>query len=184
MIAEILSRQRGEPLTDEAISVEIERARGVPYVTIYAKAQSGETTIQGQTQYARAWKDGASLGLENDRLYLHGSAVTGNYLWFFDYLIFKMSNTFEANTLASLAHSVEGDAESIPCKSCLFDFTISCETLEHVLNVRNTLAEIIRCTKKTGYVILTIPNILNPIAFVRRIKAHQPLERCLCLFNV
>ena len=43
--------------------------------------------------FARAWKDDSSLGLENDRLYLHGLAATGNYRWFFDYLVFKDTGT-------------------------------------------------------------------------------------------
>lgn len=41
----------------------------------------------------RAWKDSSSLGLENDRLYLHGLAATGNFYWFFDYLVFKDTGT-------------------------------------------------------------------------------------------
>jgi len=44
-------------------------------------------------EIVRAWKDDTSVGLENDRLLLHGSAVAGNYLWFFDYLIFKETGT-------------------------------------------------------------------------------------------
>lgn len=41
----------------------------------------------------KAWKDDSSLGLENDRLYVHGLAETGNYRWFFDYLVFKDTGT-------------------------------------------------------------------------------------------
>lgn len=58
-------------------------AAGIGYYLVSAGAQA----------FARAWKDDSSLGLENDRLYLHGLSETGNYRWFFDYLIFKDTGT-------------------------------------------------------------------------------------------
>ena len=51
----------------------------------------------------KAWKDSSSLGLENDRLYVHGLSVTGNYRWFFDYLIFKDTGTMWCQPWGELA---------------------------------------------------------------------------------
>jgi len=48
---------------------------------------------KAEPEIVRAWKDDTSLGLENEHLLLHGSAVSGNYRWFFDYLIFKDTGT-------------------------------------------------------------------------------------------
>lgn len=65
---------------------------------VFGSKRSGNTDIWRakiviETPSVRAWKDETSLGLENDHLLLHGSAVTGNYLWFFDYLTFKDTGT-------------------------------------------------------------------------------------------
>jgi hypothetical protein len=61
-------------------------------VKIYNYARTADE-IRADASPVRAWKDDSSLGLENDRLYLHGLAVTGNELWFFDYLVFKDTGT-------------------------------------------------------------------------------------------
>jgi hypothetical protein len=50
-------------------------------------------SVSTEGSLLRAWIDENSLGLENDRLFLHGSEAAGNYQWFFDYLIFKDTNT-------------------------------------------------------------------------------------------
>lgn len=54
--------------------------------SMFAPQAKADTTL-------RAWKDSSSLGLENDHLYLHGLDVTGNFYWFFDYLVFKDTGT-------------------------------------------------------------------------------------------
>jgi len=61
-------------------------------VKIYDYARTAEE-IRADASLVRAWKDSASLGLENDHLLLHGLAATGNYRWFFDYLVFKDTGT-------------------------------------------------------------------------------------------
>jgi 2-polyprenyl-3-methyl-5-hydroxy-6-metoxy-1,4-benzoquinol methylase len=76
---------------------------------------------------------------------------------------------------------IQGDAQIIPCASGVFDIIVVCETLEHVPNLRKALAEIFRCVKLGSCVILTFPNVINPIGIYQRIASKQPFERSLSL---
>lgn len=82
------------PLLADGQNVEAYWSPDEKYVA-YTSEKSGNYDIWKMEvpSAVRAWKDDTSLGLENDRLLLHGSAVAGNYLWFFDYLIFKDTGT-------------------------------------------------------------------------------------------
>ena len=67
-------------------------------------------------------------------------------------------------------------AEDLPFKDKNFDVIICCETLEHILNYKKVINEIIRVTKDSGRFVITIPNSLNPRGFYLRIKSKQPVE--------
>lgn len=53
------------------------------------------------------------------------------------------------------------DAESLPFEDKSFDFVISCECIEHVLNPKVMTSEIARVTKPGGHFCLTTENYLN-----------------------
>ena len=76
---------------------------------------------------------------------------------------------------------IQGDAQNIPCASGFFDVIISCETLEHVPNLKKALAEIFRCIRPRAYLLLTFPNVINPVGMYQRIASKQPFERSLSL---
>lgn len=76
---------------------------------------------------------------------------------------------------------IQGDAQNIPCASGVFDIIVSCETLEHVPNLKEALAEISRCVKPRAYMVLTFPNVINPVGIYQRIASKQPFERSLSL---
>lgn len=84
------------------------------------------------------------------------------------------------------ANFVEGNLENLSFKSNLFDIVCSCETIEHVPNYRTAVDELIRVTKSGGYIIVTIPNILNPIGLYgdTRIGSKQPFENSFNYFSI
>ena len=80
--------------------------------------------------------------------------------------------------------AIQGDATNIPCDSNTFYLVVSCETLEHIPNFTKALAEMKRCAKPRGYLLLTIPNVLNPAGLYQRIATKQPFERSLTLASM
>lgn len=74
-----------------------------------------------------------------------------------------------------------GDAQNIPCSTGVFDIIVSCETLEHIPNLEKALAEISRCGKSRAYLLLTFPNVINPIGIYQRLASKQPFEKSLTL---
>jgi len=76
---------------------------------------------------------------------------------------------------------IQGDAQNIPCVSSVFDMIVSCETLEHMPDLRKALAEMFRCIKLGGCMLLTFPNVINPIGIYQRIASKQPFERSLSM---
>lgn len=66
--------------------------------------------------------------------------------------------------------------EKLPFKDKTFDIVVCCETLEHIPNYKKAIDEIIRVTKDSGKIIVTIPNSLNPKGFYLRINSKQPIE--------
>lgn len=83
------------------------------------------------------------------------------------------------------ARLVQSDAASLPFADDSFDLVVSCETIEHVPDVRAAVREMHRVTKVGGQLFLTIPNYLNLMglyevyAHVRHPgrKADQPFDR-------
>lgn len=80
---------------------------------------------------------------------------------------------------------VQGDAQKLPFADESFDLVVSCETIEHVPDVRSALREMRRVTRVGGRLFLTTPNYANLMglydlyAKVRHAgrKDDQPFDR-------
>lgn len=77
----------------------------------------------------------------------------------------------KVNEIANLRMQLEGYegscfsamAEYLPFKDNQFDYVHCFTVLEHVNDVKKSLAEMIRVTKKDGYIFIQAPNYLRPI---------------------
>ena len=56
---------------------------------------------------------------------------------------------------------VQGDAQGLPFANESFDIVVSCETIEHVPDVKRALREMWRVTRPGGKLFLTTPNYAN-----------------------
>ncbi len=56
---------------------------------------------------------------------------------------------------------VQGDAQGLPFADNSFDVVVSCETIEHVPDVRSALREMSRVARPGGKLLLTTPNYAN-----------------------
>jgi ubiquinone/menaquinone biosynthesis C-methylase UbiE len=56
---------------------------------------------------------------------------------------------------------VQGDAQSLPFADAAFDLVVSCETIEHLPDVRSAMREMYRVTRPGGKLFLTTPNYAN-----------------------
>ncbi|MFC1907379.1 class I SAM-dependent methyltransferase [Chloroflexota bacterium] len=76
----------------------------------------------------------------------------------------------KVNEIANLRMQLEGykecclhgAAEYIPFDDNYFDFVYCFTVLEHVKNVRKSLSEMLRVTRKGGYIFIQAPNYLRP----------------------
>ena len=59
------------------------------------------------------------------------------------------------------ADLIQGDAQSLPFGSESFDLIVSCETIEHLPNVRSALREMWRVARRGAKLFLTTPNYAN-----------------------
>jgi ubiquinone/menaquinone biosynthesis C-methylase UbiE len=83
---------------------------------------------------------------------------------------------------------VHGDVQRLPFADDSFDVIVSCETIEHVPDVRMAILEMHRVTRPGGKLFLTTPNYLNLTglyelyARARRRKRNddQPFDRRQC----
>jgi len=83
---------------------------------------------------------------------------------------------------------VHGDVRQLPFADDSFDVIVSCETIEHVPDVRMAILEMHRVTRPGGKLFLTTPNYLNLTglyelyARARRRKRNddQPFDRRQC----
>jgi ubiquinone/menaquinone biosynthesis C-methylase UbiE len=64
----------------------------------------------------------------------------------------------QGNQSAALLH---GDAQRMPFADASFDMIISCETIEHLPDVRSAILEMYRVTRPGGKLFLTTPNYAN-----------------------
>jgi ubiquinone/menaquinone biosynthesis C-methylase UbiE len=62
---------------------------------------------------------------------------------------------------AARASLIQGDAQSLPFASDSFDLIVSCETIEHVPDVRSALSEMWRVARPGAKLFLTTPNYAN-----------------------
>lgn len=60
---------------------------------------------------------------------------------------------------------VVGDAQFLPFRNGSGDILVCSETLEHVENYEKAFGELIRVTRKSGYLCLTVPNFLSTAFF-------------------
>lgn len=60
---------------------------------------------------------------------------------------------------------VVGDAQLLPFKEQASDIVVCSETLEHVQDYERAFGELVRITKKSGYLCLTVPNFLSTALF-------------------
>jgi ubiquinone/menaquinone biosynthesis C-methylase UbiE len=82
---------------------------------------------------------------------------------------------------------VVGDAQFLPFKEDSGDALVCSETLEHVPDYEKAFSELVRVTKRSGYLCLTVPNFLSTAFFENVIllligqpsyvKSHVSVER-------
>lgn len=72
----------------------------------------------------------------------------------------KMANKL-GKRLEGKVSFVVGDAQHLPFKDGSHDIVVCSETLEHVADHLKAFHELVRVTKKLGYVIITVPNNLS-----------------------
>jgi len=60
---------------------------------------------------------------------------------------------------------VIGDAQFLPFKDQTNDLVICSETLEHVMNYEKALCELVRVIDRSGYLCMTVPNLLSTLFF-------------------
>ena len=65
-----------------------------------------------------------------------------------------------------------GNIEHLPYKDNFFDFIICSEVIEHVSRPDLVVSEFNRVLKKNGRVLITTPNILNPMEIVHNLKHY------------
>ena len=112
-----------------------------------------------------------------------GALVTGCD---FSFLALGLAKTKLAQASGSpSATLVHGDAQRMPFAEATFDVIVSCETIEHLPDVRSAILEMHRVTRPGGQLFLTTPNYANLTglyelyARVRRgpNKDDQPFDR-------
>jgi len=85
---------------------------------------------------------------------------------------------------------VVGDAQFLPFRDGSYDIVICSETLEHIPDYRKAFHELVRVTKKLGYVIITVPNsvnltqLYNFILFPLFLRVERSQPEDLHLFNI
>ena len=135
-------------------------------VKIYNYARTAEEIQADAGSFVRAWKDVGSIGLENDRLLIHGLSSTGNYRWFFDYLIFKDTGTMWYQPWGELAMLVYPNFQWNGVSTSDFEVNAYTETDKAYLrysitsgNLREELTYTIFAGKPYVYLTLFMTNI-------------------------
>ena len=89
-----------------------------------------------------------------------------------------------ANLFGTSTNLVKGDAQHIPVSSSRLDFVVSCETIEHIPNYKRAIEEMIRCTRQGGHILITFPNVLNPVGFVAKALIKQPVDHAFTFYGI
>jgi 2-polyprenyl-3-methyl-5-hydroxy-6-metoxy-1,4-benzoquinol methylase len=101
----------------------------------------------------------------------------------------KGARAAQALNLAGINWQV-GDIQAIGHADASFDTVVSCETMEHVADPRQALAELVRVLKPGGRLFLTTPNYFGIMGLYRlyfRARGRrfteegQPINHCLLL---
>ncbi|MEM3551482.1 MAG: class I SAM-dependent methyltransferase [Candidatus Bathyarchaeia archaeon] len=89
--------------------------------------------------------------------------------------------------LQNRVNFIVGDAQFLPFKENGGDVLVCSETLEHVPDYEKAFSELVRVTKKSGYLCLTVPNFLSTAFFENMIllligqpgyvKSHVSVEK-------
>jgi 2-polyprenyl-3-methyl-5-hydroxy-6-metoxy-1,4-benzoquinol methylase len=79
--------------------------------------------------------------------------------------IIKAKNLAKQSGVQDRVEFIVGDARFLPFKHLSSDFVVCSETLEHVANYENAFCELVRVTKKSGYLCVTVPNLLSTLFF-------------------
>jgi ubiquinone/menaquinone biosynthesis C-methylase UbiE len=74
------------------------------------------------------------------------------------------------------AEIVDLETSNIPYKSNTFDLVICNQVLEHLKNYKEVVFEIVRVTKKNGYIIFGIPNLAHLINRLYLLFGIQPMS--------
>jgi ubiquinone/menaquinone biosynthesis C-methylase UbiE len=80
---------------------------------------------------------------------------------------------------------IVADAHCLPFKDKVEEIVVCSETLEHVLDYKGAFSELVRVTQKSGYLCLTVPNLLSTLFFehivLRFIGQPQYVKRHVCV---
>jgi ubiquinone/menaquinone biosynthesis C-methylase UbiE len=77
------------------------------------------------------------------------------------------------------------DAHYLPFKDNTMEIVVCSETLEHVSDYKKAFSELVRATQKSGYLCLTVPNLLSSLFFeyivLRLLGQPQYVKRHVCV---
>jgi SAM-dependent methyltransferase len=125
--------------------------RGEPsYVWRAGQQRRLEMIVRGAGKriHGRVLENGCGVGMYVERLAGLGSRVTG--------LEYDFERAREARTRAS--EIVNAAGESLPFPNSFFDLILSHEVIEHVMDDRQAVCEMVRTLKRGGRLVLFVPN--------------------------
>jgi ubiquinone/menaquinone biosynthesis C-methylase UbiE len=73
------------------------------------------------------------------------------------------------------ATKLDLESEGIPYAENTFDFVICNQVLEHLKNYKNVIVDLIRVTRKSGYIAIGIPNLAHLINRIYLLFGIQPM---------
>jgi ubiquinone/menaquinone biosynthesis C-methylase UbiE len=80
---------------------------------------------------------------------------------------------------------IVADAHNLPFKDETNEIVVCSETLEHVSDYKKAFSELVRVTQKSGYLCLTVPNLLSTLFFeyiiLRLIGQPQYVKSHVCV---
>ena len=88
-------------------------------------------------------------------------------------------------SVQKLVDFIIADAHHLPLKDKTREIVVCSETLEHVSNYKKAFSELVRVTQKSGYLCLTVPNLLSTLFFeyivLRLIGQPQYVKKHVCV---
>lgn len=73
------------------------------------------------------------------------------------------------------AHKIDLESEDLPYEENMFDLVVCNQVLEHLKNYRKVIDDMIRITRKKGYIVLGIPNLAHLINRIYLVFGIQPM---------